>query len=295
VNFTHDGLSLWYGTPDAPAPIDEVAPRDGSSLIVAARPAKPTNTVLVRYRVDGGIVRAVPGRELRIDYERDAQYFAVTFPAFPSGDVVEYSPVLSCAGRQVPPAHIATRFPSKFRLPPKSARPAAPTPPPIPQKQRYGAGLNFVATVQVTFGTTQFVGDTAAGMRINFFVGQGLVEGPGFRGKVTDGSSDQMIVRRDGMGVVRIRAAFATEDGAILDVESGGYADFGADGYRRALAHSLPDRAPLVVSPLISTRHPKYAWLSRLQCIGVGQTHLAVGQATYHVYAVSTQGLTVTL
>lgn len=295
MNLTHEGLSLWYGTPDAPAPTDLVVPRDGASLIVGVRPANPTNSVHVRYRVDGGIVQSVPGRQLRTDYDRDAQYFAVAFPAFPTGDVVEFSPVLTSAGRQVPPPHIADRFPSKFRLAAKEPRSTSQRLPPNPRQQRFSAGLGFVATVQVEFRETQFVGDTAAGMRVNFLVGGGTVEGDGFRACVTDGSSDQMIIRRDGMGVVRIRAAFATEDGAMLDVESGGYVDFGSDGYRRAVEHRLPDRSPLVVSPLIATRHPRYDWLSRIQCVGVGETHLDVGQATYHVYAVTPRGLTVTM
>jgi hypothetical protein len=83
-----------------------------------------------------------------------------------------------------------------------------------------------------------------------------------------------------------MRAAIATDDGTTIDVTSGGYVDFGSDGHRRAMAHSLPDRAPIVVSPLLFTRHPKYAWLGRLQCIGVGQAHLDACQACYDVYAV---------
>jgi hypothetical protein len=248
-------------------------------------PANPTNAVLVRYRVDGGIVQCAPGREIRVDYDRNSQYFAVTFPAFPTGDVVEYSPTLSCGGRQVPPAHVANRFPSRFRLAAGEMAPTKVVRHSNTNLQRYGAALNFVANVQVQFDPPQFIGETPAGMRVNFFVREGSVEGDGVRGKVMQASSDHMIVRRDGMGIVRIRAAFALDDGAILDVESGGYVDFGADGYRRAVAHDLPDRSALVVSPLISTRHPKYKWLGRIQCIGVGQTHLDAGQAGYEVYA----------
>jgi hypothetical protein len=145
--------------------------------------------------------------------------------------------------------------------------------------------------VQFSTGSPRFVCDTAGGMRVDFFVRDGTVEGQGFKGRVVEGSSDHMIIRRDGMGVVRIRAAFEMEDGGALDVESGGYVDFGADGYRRALAHNLPDRSPMVVSPLISTRHPKYRWLSRVQCIGTGYTHLDAGQVSYQVYAASSRNL----
>jgi hypothetical protein len=295
VNLTHEGLSLWYCTPDAPAPFDdEVVPRDGAALVVGVQPANPTNSLNVRYRVDGGLVQSAPGRALRTDYDRNVQYFAVKFPAFHTGNLVEYAPVLSCGGRQVPPPHIANRFRSKFRLAAKEARaPAQPVRVLTPKQQRFDAGLEFVATVAVQFDAPQFVGETAAGMRVNFFVRHGSVQGQGFSGKVIESSSDHVIVRRDGMGVVRIRAAFATEDGAMLDVESGGYFDLGADGYRRALAHHLPDRSPLVVSPLVSTRHPKYAWLSRIQCVGVGETHLDAGQVSYHVYAVLPRSVTV--
>jgi hypothetical protein len=286
VNLSHEGLSLWYGTPDAPAPDqDEWVARRGASIVVGVSPANPTNTVVVRYRVDGGLIQSAPGRELRTDYQKQAQYFAVTLPAITSGQVVEYSPVLSCAGRQVPAPHVATAFPSRFRLTDERSRAGASDFAGAgPAGLRYPTRLDFVATVALQFEDVQFVGDTPAGMRVNFLVRDGRVEGDGVRARVTRGSSDQMIVRRDGMGVVRIRAGFETDDGAMLDVEAGGYVDFGADGYRRALARTLPDRSPLVVSPLISTRHATYHWLNRVQCVGTGYTHLDAGRASYDVY-----------
>lgn len=288
MNLTHDGLNLWYRTPDTPAPEDDaIVPRKGVSLVVGVRPANPTNSVLVRFRVDGGVVQTVPGRELRTDYQRQAQYFAVDFPAFPSGSFVEYSPLLSCAGRQVPAPHMADRFPSRFHLADQEARvPSRSASPTLePARLRFPAKLSFVASVTVTFEEIRYVAETPAGMRVNFFVTSGTVEGDGFRGNVTAHSSDHLTVRRDGVGVIRIRAGFALDDGAVLDVEAGGYVDFGADGYRLAVARNLPDRAPIMMSPLVSTRHPKYRWLNRVQCVGVGETRLGSGQASYRVYS----------
>jgi Protein of unknown function (DUF3237) len=279
VKSTHEGLSLWYGTPDAAAPSDyDVVACDDASLVIGAHPASPTNSVLVHYRVDGGLVRTVPGRALRTDYDRDVQYFAVTFPPLPPGDRVEYCPVLSCAGRQVPPPHIASRLPSAFRLAatgaPRTKRGA----------QRFSAALDLVAAVTVHVDV-QFVGETAHGLRVNVFGRGGSAEGNGFRARVLEGSTDHMTIRRDGMGIVRIRSVFATDDGATLDVESGGYVDWGPDGYERALAQTLPDSSTVVLSPIVHTRHPNYDWLSRVQCFGVGRTHLASRQVTYDVYA----------
>jgi hypothetical protein len=288
---TNDGLSLWYGTPDARAPeYDSIAPRKGASVVVGVHPANPTNVVKVRYRVDRGLPQTVPGREVRTDHERKVQYFAATFPEFVTGDLVEYVPVLSCGGRQVPSPQEAGRFPSRFRLEPKAARPV---PQALPtrhadaaREQRFGVNMDYIAHVAVQFRGSEFVTDTPAGVRVNFFVTSGTVEGPGISGRVAEGSADNLIVRSDGMGVIRIRAAFEISDGAKLDVEAGGYVDFGPDGYRAARAGKLPDRAPIVVTPLINTqdRRPRYRQLSRIQCIGVGYTHLDAGQACYDIY-----------
>lgn len=247
----------------------------------------PTNRVLVQYRVDGGRVQSIPGWEVRTDSERQVQYLSAAFPPFITGNVVEFSVTLSCAGRQAPAAHLADRFPSKFRLAPKEA---SPTPTvqrgtAAPIKQRFETRLEFVGDVRVCYGTPLYVGDTPTGMRINFQAKEGTVTGNGFKGKVLESSVDSMVVRPDGMGVVRIRAVLALDDGAVLDVESGGYVDFGPDGYRRAKNHDLPPHVPITLNPLITTKHPKYQWLSRVQCIGTGYTHLDGGWASYRVYA----------
>lgn len=117
MNLTNDGLTLWFGTPDAPGPYDgEVVPRAGASLIVGVHPAHPTNRIVVSYRVDQGIVQMVPGREVRTDHARGIQYFVVSFPRFVSGESVEYWPVLGCGGRQVPAPQYAARCRGRFRL-----------------------------------------------------------------------------------------------------------------------------------------------------------------------------------
>lgn len=117
MNLTHDGLTLWFGTPDAPGPFDgEVVPRAGVSLVIGVHPANPSNSVSVRYRVDGGFVQTVPGCELRIDYARGIQYFGVRFAHFPCGSLVEYWPSVSCAGRQAPSEPQRRNFCGQFRL-----------------------------------------------------------------------------------------------------------------------------------------------------------------------------------
>ncbi len=121
MKLTHEGLTLWYGTPDAPAPFEqETVPRSGAALVVGVHPAHPMNAVEVRYRVDGGITQTVAGRALRTDYARDLQYFAVAFPRFVTGELVEYAAHFSCGGRHVPALGAPERFQSHLQLEPKA-------------------------------------------------------------------------------------------------------------------------------------------------------------------------------
>ena len=287
MKLTHDGLSIWYGTPDAPAPFDqEVVARDGVSLVVGVSPASPTNSVTVRYRVDGGFIQSEPGVEVHIDRDRDAQYFVVRFPSFPSGNCVEYWPSFRCGGRQVPGAH--QRFPrSAFRLAPRAtASPeAAPAPRP-PRAPLPSPELTFLAGLDVRLARVDYVGDTPDGMRIDFYANEGRVAGPGIRGGLVPGAVDHMHVRRDGVGIVNVHLVIALDDGAQLDVEQAGSVDFGPEGYAKALARRLPSRNAVVVSPRIATGSPKYLELNRQEYIAIGETNLDEMQVGYQLYIV---------
>ena len=100
--------------------------RRRTSLVVGAHPANPTNSVVVRYRVDGG-ARSDGAGAGASDRLRSAG-------AVLRGRLPGHSPPaiwsstrrsLSCAGRQVPAPHVADRFPSKFRLAAKETPAAA--------------------------------------------------------------------------------------------------------------------------------------------------------------------------
>jgi len=287
VKLTHDGLSLWYGTPDAPAPFDqEVVARDGVSLVVGVSPASPTNSVAVQYRVDKGFVQSVPGIELHIDQDRSAQYFVIRFPRFTSGNCVEYWPSMRCGGRQVPGAQ--QRFPrSAFHLAPKTAATPAKSPAMQPPRSQLPAPeLTFMADIAVRLARVDYVGDTPEGMRIDFYANDGRMSGPGIRGRLVPGAVDRMHVRRDGMGIVRVHLVIALEDGARLDVEQTGSVDFGPDGYAKALAHRLPSRNAVIVSPRIATGAPKYLELNRQEYVAIGETDLDALNVAYQLYTV---------
>ena len=69
MEYANQGLKLWYGTADAPAPLDDVIqPRRGNMVVVGVQPADP-GLAVPGGRLDQG-ERAVPllaqlGQELR--------------------------------------------------------------------------------------------------------------------------------------------------------------------------------------------------------------------------------------
>src|SRR5215218_4016422 len=100
MRFEHDGMSLWYGTPDAPAPGDAVPAGAEIAITVGVRPADASNKIEVLYRMNHGPEQRAGARWLRSD--RTAQYFEARLGPFRAGDQVEYAIICVCAGRTVP-------------------------------------------------------------------------------------------------------------------------------------------------------------------------------------------------
>jgi len=293
VNFSRDGLSIWYGTPDAPAPADDEVARVGAGVTVAVSPANPVNVVKVLYRVDDGGLQSVPARELRTDQDHDVQYFRAAFPRFVTGERVRYCPVATCAGRQVPLTPEAERLPSSFKLEDPAPEPAAvpepagghrpvgrPAAPP-----RFGVEMEHLTHVTAQLDPPQIVGDTPLGFRINFFAIGGTLIGPRLNGRLLPHSGDHLIVRRDGIAVIEVRATVETRDGATLAAEYYGNLDLGEDGYPKAVAGIFPPTPSVVMAPRLLTGHASYLWLNRLQCIGAGFVHMSERRLEYDLFA----------
>src|SRR6266700_3087690 len=167
MQLANDGLVLWYGTPDAPAPEDMEQASTNVTVTVGVQPPGPSNVVSIHYRVDGGALRVLRAVHLRTDYARRTQYFRARFPDFWNGEQVEYVPVLTCAGRSVPgPAHL-TELPSVFHVPPRAAQPRSRVEPrgsPLRQPlARFSFDLEFVAQVTVRLrNQPEIIGSTPA-------------------------------------------------------------------------------------------------------------------------------------
>jgi hypothetical protein len=127
MRFEQNGIALWYGTPDAPAPGELVLAGAsgraiGLTVTVGVQPIAARNTVLVRYRVNGDTERTVPAWLARTDVRAKAQYFEARLPEFNVGDTVEYSALCNCGGQQVPSPEQAGKLVSSFRVVPTALR-----------------------------------------------------------------------------------------------------------------------------------------------------------------------------
>ncbi len=116
MRFEHEGMALWYGTPDTPAPEGAVRVGTDITVTIAVKPADASNKVELLYRRDQGTVETVTAKWLQHDLSHNAQYFKAHFPVFRVGDTVEYTAVCSCAGRQVPSPLEAEQLASSFHV-----------------------------------------------------------------------------------------------------------------------------------------------------------------------------------
>ncbi|MGH8068938.1 MAG: LamG-like jellyroll fold domain-containing protein, partial [Candidatus Entotheonellia bacterium] len=116
VRFEHDGMSIWYGTADAPAPVGNVSAAEEVIVSVGVMPVDASNSVEICYRVNQGPVQTVPAKWHRNELASRTQYFRAYLPPMRAGDVVEYTAVCRCAGRQVPSAEQAKRLEGSFRV-----------------------------------------------------------------------------------------------------------------------------------------------------------------------------------
>jgi hypothetical protein len=121
MRYDQNGLSLWYGTPDAPAPEGDVLAAangrvTGLAVAVAVHPIGARNTVEVRYRVNGGGGLKLQAPLAHIDVRSNAQYFIAHLPEFRVGDNVEYIAVALSPGSQIPNPTQAATYSSSFHV-----------------------------------------------------------------------------------------------------------------------------------------------------------------------------------
>ena len=151
---------------------------------------------------------------------------------------------------------------------------------------RFDVELRFAAAVALKFDTPLAVGETADGVRFDFTV-RGTVRGPALKGEFPSCAA-YLLIDRDGVGTINVRAPLLLQDGALAELEATGRYDFGEGGYQRAVALDLPNSA-LGWCPRLLTGDPRYLWLNRALCLGVGELRPGEARVDYDLFTLGSR------
>ncbi len=132
-------------------------------------------------------------------------------------------------------------------------------------------GFEYLGTVQVQTGTRTVVENGPQGTRTIVQIVGGRFDGPRLKASVQIPAGDWITNRADGSYRLDVRLTLKTDDGALILVTYNGIGQTTSAG------------ASLRAAPLFETGDPRYAWLTKLQAIAVGER---VGtDVKYNVYA----------
>lgn len=147
--------------------------------------------------------------------------------------------------------------------------------------------LEHVFSYNATLSAPEIIGPLPDDIRINFYVTGGEIWTPdGTRiGKVRSVGGDWLTIRRDGKGLLDVRATVETNDGALIYGVYNGYLDLGEKGYDNLLAGKLPEKSQIRAAPRFSTASPAFAWVNSTQFVNIGEVFFNKRIVTYDVYA----------
>jgi hypothetical protein len=100
MRVSEGGVSIWFGTPDAPAPSGVVAAGD-TSITIGLKPPDPAARITILYRINHGGPRTVAAQPTRRDAP-GTQYYRAQPTGFKEGDKVEYVAIYRSGSRQIP-------------------------------------------------------------------------------------------------------------------------------------------------------------------------------------------------
>ena len=115
MRLSEQGVSLWCGTPDAPAPTGVVAIGSDTSITVGLQPQDPHASVSVLYRVNHGAPHTIVAQPISSN-PTGAQYFRAHLTGFKHEEKVEYIPIYRSNGRQIPSNQEAEKHVVSFTL-----------------------------------------------------------------------------------------------------------------------------------------------------------------------------------
>lgn len=145
--------------------------------------------------------------------------------------------------------------------------------------------MDHIFSYKATLSEPEVIGPVPEGVRVNFYVTGGQFKGPGINGQLRAVGADWLTIRRDGIGVLDVRATLEVDDGALVYMTYSGITDLGDNGHENFIRGQMPTRLALRTVPRFQSAHPDYIWLNRIQAFSVGEADLETLTVSYDVYA----------
>jgi|SRR5271168_497305 len=139
---------------------------------------------------------------------------------------------------------------------------------------------------QAQLRAPEIIGPVPEGIRVNFYVTGGTIDGPRLRGTILPVGGDWLTIRRDGIGVLDVRATLRAADATLIFVAYQGLGDLGPEGYEKFLQGETPPTLSLRTTPSFRSSAPQYQWLHRVLCVSTGVVDFERSEVRYDVFAV---------
>ena len=132
--------------------------------------------------------------------------------------------------------------------------------------------VEYLGRATFEIGQRAIVEDGPQGKRAIVPVVSGRFEGPKIQARLAPPSGDWITMRPDGSYKLDVRVTWITDDGATILMTYNGIGQLTESG------------STIRSAPLFEAGDPRYAWLNRVQAVGIGgrtgESHVA-----YEIYA----------
>jgi hypothetical protein len=131
--------------------------------------------------------------------------------------------------------------------------------------------FEYLGTLRAEISSRTVIENAPQGTRTIAQISGGRFEGPRVKASIQPPAGDWITNRADGTYKLDVRLTLKTDDGALILVTYNG------------IGHTTDKGASLRAAPLFETGDPRYAWLTGLQAVAVGER--VGGALTYDIYA----------
>jgi hypothetical protein len=120
--------------------------------------------------------------------------------------------------------------------------------------------LQPLCAVDIVMADPIVIGDGPAGTRVIVDLEEATFTGECLHGRAKGKAAADSLTIGGGVATMDVRAAFVTDDGAVVYVQYRGRADFSGG----------PGAAPICVAPTFETADERYRWLNGVQAVAKG-------------------------